>query len=72
MERFSGGGVEMRFFTDLEESVLRCGDGERGEDDEYGGPTRDREREREESVCAVDVGVFLCVVWFDRCPMIKG
>ena len=31
-----------------------------------------REIEREESVCAVDVGVCLCVVWFDRCPMMKG
>ena len=38
MEMFSGGGVEMRFFTDLERSLF-CGVEmeKRGEDDEYGG-----------------------------------
>ena len=44
---------------------------ERGEDvDEYGGPTR--EREREESVCAVDVGVCLCVVCGRSVPDDEG
>ena len=70
MERFSGGGVEMRFFTDLERSLF-CGV-EMEREERMMSTAVLREIERKESVCAVDVGVFLCVVWFDRCPMMKG
>ena len=62
MERFSGGGVEMRFFYGFRgvcSAVWRW----REERMMSTAVLREIEREREESVCAVDVGVFVCGVW---------
>lgn len=68
MERFSGGGVEMRFFYGFRGV---CSAVWRWREERMMSTAVLREIEREESVCAVDVGVCLCVVWFDRCPMMK-
>ena len=59
MERFSGGGVEMRFygFRGVCSAVWRW------REETMMSTAVLREIEREESVCAVDVGVFWCVVW---------
>ena len=60
----------MRFFTDLERSLF-CGV-EMEREERMMSTAVLREIEREESVCAVDVGVFLCVVCGRSVPDDEG
>lgn len=61
MERFSGGGVEMRFFTDLERSLF-CGV-EMEREERMMSTAVLREIERGVCLCGGCRCVFVCGVW---------